>query len=59
MKLAKEGKKSLEPGANYVHPLYGCVCSSGQASAKSTACACQCNGGTTNYNSNYNTAYKA
>lgn len=59
MKLAKEGKKSLEPKSNYLDPRAGCVCSTGQATTKAHACACQCDGGTTNYNANYNKAYNA
>lgn len=54
MKLAKEGKKSLEPVANYVSTM-GCVCSSGSSSAYYGS-GCQCNGGSTNYNANYNLA---
>lgn len=55
MKLAKEGKKSLEPCANYVSTM-GCVCSSGQSSAYYGG-GCQCSYGTLNYNANYNAAH--
>ena len=43
MKIANEGKKNLEPKANYIEPR-GCGCNPGSllSSARDYGCACGC-----------------